>query len=80
MKRLPVFLVVSTLIVGVTGCQHFTHSSDAACSPPSVTFAAPAATVPSAPSAACGSGCNSCSSNSLPTLSGTQGYGAAPTN
>jgi hypothetical protein len=83
MKRLSVFMVVSTLIVGTAGCQQcnwFKRPSGAVCSSPAATYVVPSAMAPVTSPAACGQGCNSCSSNSLPILSGTQGYAAAPTN
>ncbi len=60
MKRLLVLAVVSTLVVGLAGCQQcnwFKRPSSAACSPsamPAATYAVPGAAASGAP------GCNSC--------------------
>lgn len=83
MKKLPVFMMVSTLVVGIAGCQQcnwFRRPSGAVCSSPAMppaTYVVPGATAP----ASCGPGCNSCgSNNTLPVLSDAQGYAAVPTN
>ena len=86
MKGLSVLMIVSTLIVGAAGCRQcnwFGRSSGPAYSSPAMpaaTYVVPGAMAPSTSPAPCGPGCNSCSSNSLPILSGAQGYAAAPTN
>ena len=87
MKRLFVLTVVSTLVVGTAGCRQcnwFGRSSGPAMQRPrhmpATTYVVPAATAPATSPASCGPGCNSCGSNTLPILSGAQGYAAAPTN
>jgi hypothetical protein len=86
MKRLSVLMIVSTLVVGTAGCRQcnwFGRSSGPACSSaamPATTYVVPDATVPVTSPASCGPGCNSCGNNSVPVLSGAQGYTATPTN
>jgi len=85
MKGLFVLTMVSTLVVGTAGCRQcnwFGRSPGPAYSSPATpgaTHVVPGATAPATPPASCGPGCNSCSSNTLPILSGAQGYTAAPT-
>jgi len=83
MKRLLVLTIVSTLVVGTVGCgtcNWFGQRSSPAITP-GTTYSAPA--MPMAPAmspASCGPGCNSCGGNTLPMLSGAQGYAPAATN
>ncbi len=78
MKRFPILMIVSTLVVGLAGCQQcnwFKRSSGAVCSAPATTYMAPSAMAPAITPAQCGPGCNSCgSTNTLPVLSAPQGY------
>jgi hypothetical protein len=83
MKRLLVLTIVSTLVVGMVGCQQcnwFGRPSSPAVAPGAAysTPAMPMAPATSSPS--CGPGCNSCGGNTLPMFSGAQGYTSAPTN
>ena len=92
MKKFLVLMVVSTLAVGVAGCQccnWFGGPAAAPVMPPATTYGSPApptavyvdpaATPPVASPASCGPGCTSCG-NTLPTLSGAQGYAPVPRN
>jgi hypothetical protein len=91
MNRLSVLMMVSTLVVGTAGCRQrnwFGRPYGAAMMPaasyaspaiPSAPYVSPGATAPSTSPASCGPGCNSCG-NTLPILSGPQGYASAPAN
>ena len=91
MKRLSVLMIVSTLVVGTTGCRQcnwFGRPYGAAMMPattccptmPAATYADPGVAAPVTSPGSCGPGCNSCSGNTLPILSGAQGYASAPAN
>ena len=90
MKGLSVLVIVSTLVVGAAGCRQcnwFGRPSGMMmpatnCCPtmPAATYADPGVAAPVASPGSCGPGCNSCSSNTLPVLSGAQGYASASGN
>lgn len=87
MTRCLLLLAVSTVAAATTGCQCGNWFSSPC--PPAVTYSNPAipAAMPVAPvspapagaSAPCGPGCTSCG-NTLPILSGAQGYAPVPGN
>lgn len=81
MKGLSILVIVSTLVVGATGCRQcnwFGRPSGAMM--PVTTYGSPAMP-PAVSPPSCGPGCNSCgSNNTLPVLSAPQGYAAAPMN
>jgi len=91
MKGLSVLMIVSTLVVGAAGCRQCNWSgrpygammpTTTYVSPamPAATYVAPGAAGPAISPPSCGPGCNSCSSNTLPVLSGAQGYASASGN
>jgi len=85
MKRFLVLMVVSTLAVGAAGCRSCNWFERPSVAPmmPAITYGGPGpqagmyvdplATPPVASPAPCGPGCTSCG-NTVPTLSGVQGY------
>ena len=91
MKRFLVLMVVSALAVGAAGCRScnwFGRPSAApmmsattygGLAPPPARYVDPVAAPPVASPAPCGPGCTSCG-NTVPTLSGAQGYPPAPGN
>ncbi len=91
MKKSLVLMVVSTLVVGAAGCRCGNWFGGPAAAPvmpattygslmpPAAVYVDPVATSGLASPAPCGPGCTSCG-NTLPTLSGAQGYAPVPGN
>ena len=89
MKRLLLLTVVSTLAIGLVGCRCGNHFAGPAAkpvlsattygspAPPAAVYVDSAATPPAAAPSSCGPGCTSCG-NTLPSLSGAQGYAPVP--
>ena len=84
MKRFLVLMVVSTLAVGAAGCRSCNWFGRPSAAPmmPAAIYGSPAPSAamyvnPVASPAPCGPGCTSCG-NTVPTLSGAQGYAPVP--
>jgi hypothetical protein len=91
MKRFFVLMVLSTVAVGAAGCRSYNWFERPSATPmmPAITYGSPGpqsgmyvdplGTPQVASPAPCGPGCTSCG-NTVPTLSGAQGYSPAPKN